>query len=83
MVDLDITQNNLSNQQITQDSETNSFSAKRAYHAQNIASIKAILSDAGYSDATLLAMTKNDLIYAYRLVPEEDLPDVGELLEGA
>jgi hypothetical protein len=77
MVNLDISQNNLSNQTIAQDSQTSSFSAKRAYHAQNVQTMAAVLLANGYSQARIDAMTKNDLIYAFRLIPEGSLPNVG------
>jgi len=77
MVNLDISQNNLSNQTIAQDSQTNSFSAKRNYHAQNVQTMAAILLTNGYTQARIDRMTKNDLIYAFRLIPESALPDVG------
>lgn len=80
MVDRDITQNNLSNQTFTQDSNTSSFSAKRAYHAQNIDTLKAVLTANGYTNADILKMTKNDMLYAYRLLPESALPDVGPVV---
>lgn len=66
MAELDITENNLSNLRIAQDSDTDSFSAQMHADAQNITTLRAALTTAGYTDEQLDTMTKNDMIFALR-----------------